>query len=247
MEGWIRLSRSIQDHWLWEDEPFDKARAWIDLLMLANYEDKKIAYKGEIITCKRGDVNLSLLYLADRWKWSTWKVRNFIDLLEKDEMITTNRTTHRTTITIVNYGFYQDLPTTKRTTKHTTDQTTNHQQTTTTKEINKDNNILSNDNIRHFESELVESAFQEFVEYRNKSFKPKMSEKAISLSVNTLKKLSGGNETKAIAIINQSIENGWKGLFDLKSDYKSGIKQNTFNQMIHTDYDFEALEKEILK
>lgn len=134
-EGWIKLNRQIQEHWLWKDEPFDKARAWIDLIMLANYEDKKVAYKGEVIICKRGDVNLSLQYLARRWKWSTWKVRNFFGLLESDQMITTNRTTHRTTITIVNYDNFQDLPTTSHTTNRTADHTTSHTQATTTKEI----------------------------------------------------------------------------------------------------------------
>jgi len=160
-EGWIKLNRSIQDHWLWTNTPYDEARAFIDLIMLANYEDKKIPYKGEIITCKRGDVNLSLLYLAERWKWSTWKVRKFIGLLEKDGMVTTNRTTHRTTITIVNYGVYQDIPTTKRTTKQTTDQTTSHQQATITKKDKKDNNILPNGNIGHF----VPPSFEEVKAY----------------------------------------------------------------------------------
>lgn len=147
-EGWIKLHRDIQDHWLWKDEPYDKARAWIDLIMLANWEDKKTAFKGEIVTCKRGDVNLSFLHLADRWKWSTWKVRNFIELLEKDGMVTTSRTTHRTTITIVNYEVYQNVPTTDCTTNlladHTTDHTTSQQQATTTKKEKNNKEVKNN-------------------------------------------------------------------------------------------------------
>jgi hypothetical protein len=42
-EGFIKLHRSIKDCWLWkDDEPFSKRDAWIDLLLLANYTDKKI-------------------------------------------------------------------------------------------------------------------------------------------------------------------------------------------------------------
>lgn len=134
-EGWIRLHRSIQDHWMWKDEPYDKARAWIDLLMLANWEDKKTSYKGEIIICKRGDVNLSILKLAERWKWSRWKVTEFLKLLEKDGMVKLNATTHRTTITIVNYGVYQISPTTEC----TPNCTTNRQQANITNKDNKDN------------------------------------------------------------------------------------------------------------
>lgn len=139
MEGWIKLNRSIQDHWLCKDEPFDKTHAWIDLLLLANYEDKKTAYKGDVITCKRGDVNLSLSALASRWKWSRPKVSRFIELLERDGMITTNVTTHRTTISIVNYGFYQGMGTTNV----TTNVTANVQQTCTTNKRKKDKNIRS--------------------------------------------------------------------------------------------------------
>lgn len=140
-KGWISLNRQIQEHWLWKDKPYDKARAWIDLLLLANYEDKKMPYKGEVITCKRGDVNLSYLFLAKRWGWSRKKVMSFIKLLENDEMVTTKATTHRTTITIVNYGIFQDTGTTKGTTKHAARVATEEQQAHTTNKDNKDNNI----------------------------------------------------------------------------------------------------------
>jgi hypothetical protein len=44
--GYIKLWRCIQDNNLWTDEPFDKARAWIDLVMLANYKDATIQRRG---------------------------------------------------------------------------------------------------------------------------------------------------------------------------------------------------------
>lgn len=154
-EGWISLNRKILENELWQERPFDKARAWIDLLLLANYEDKQIVYKGELITCKRGDVNLSFLYLADRWGWSRWKVTNFIQTLVLHEMCTTDCTTHRTTITIVNYDKYQVLPTTKRTTKDTTNRQPNPQPTDIT---NKDNNINNKNNIKE-KSNKKESHF----------------------------------------------------------------------------------------
>lgn len=106
--GWISLHRSIQNHWLWEEKPFSKGQAWIDLIMLANYEDKKMPYKGEIITCKRGTVNLSISFLAERWGWGREKTREFLKLLESDKMVTVNATKHRTTITIENYRAYQN-------------------------------------------------------------------------------------------------------------------------------------------
>lgn len=130
-QGWISIHRQLQKHWIWKDKPFSKGQAWIDLIMLANYEDKKIPYKGEVITCERGTVNLSISVLAERWGWGREKTRNFLRLLEADKMVTVNATRHRTTITIENYTFYNNKPSTKP--------TTNRQQIDITNNINNNN------------------------------------------------------------------------------------------------------------
>lgn len=119
--GYFKVDRQIFDHWLWEDQPFSRGQAWIDLIGLANYEDGKTPYKGKAISCKRGTVYRSISYLATRWGWSREKTRNFLKLLESDNMVTIKATTNRTTITIVNYGKFQDQP--------TTNQATNRQRT----------------------------------------------------------------------------------------------------------------------
>lgn len=114
--GWIKIDRAISEHWIFSDA--EKFRAWVDLLMLANYEDKKVPYKGEVITCKRGDVCRSISYLADRWGWNRRTARKFLSALESDGMVTVKCTTNRTTVTIENYGKYQDGGTTECTTKY---------------------------------------------------------------------------------------------------------------------------------
>lgn len=111
--GWILLERKITEHFLWDDKPFSQGQAWIDLLLLANHKDHKLPYKGEIITCKRGEVNRSISWLASRWGWSRKKTRSFLGLLEGDGMVATKVSTNRTTITIENYAFYQSHGTTK--------------------------------------------------------------------------------------------------------------------------------------
>lgn len=137
-EGWISLRRSIQEHWLWKGVPYDKLKAWIDLLLLANYEDKKVPYKDGIKICKRGDVNLSISYLAERWKWDRKTVTKFLTILEADGMVTRSSTAYGTTITIVNYDFYQCVGTTLSPTKSSTKSQQSGQQSPTT---NKDNNL----------------------------------------------------------------------------------------------------------
>ena len=54
VEGWLKLYRSIQNHWLWEDKPFSRGQAFVDLLLMANHKDNKILFNGELIEVKRG-------------------------------------------------------------------------------------------------------------------------------------------------------------------------------------------------
>ena len=105
--GFLSIHRQISNHWLWKDKPFSKGQAWIDLIMLANHTTVKTMYKDEIVECKRGDVNFSMSYLAERWGWDRKKVSRFLNALETDEMVFVNSNTHRTIITIRNYDKFQ--------------------------------------------------------------------------------------------------------------------------------------------
>lgn len=109
VEGWLKLYRSIQNHWLWEDKPFSRGQAFIDLLLMANHKDNKILFNGELIEIKRGSRITSLRQLSDAWGWSTTKVKKFLELLEKENMITVKSDNKKTLVTIENYGIYQDV------------------------------------------------------------------------------------------------------------------------------------------
>lgn len=119
--GWIALHRQIRDNWIWQDS--DKLKAWIDILLEVNHEDKKVLVNGKLVTIHRGEKLTSIAKLAEKWNWSKGRVRTFLDLLEQDGMCTTNRTTNGTTLKVSNYAEYQDLSTDKRTTVSTTDKT----------------------------------------------------------------------------------------------------------------------------
>lgn len=106
-KGWIKLHRKVLDCWIWSDKPYDKARAWIDLLLLAMHHEKKIISEEKFITVPRGSYMTSVLKLSERWGWSRNKVKRFLDLLEREKMLKTNRTNTGTLVTIVNYEVYQ--------------------------------------------------------------------------------------------------------------------------------------------
>ena len=109
-EGWIKLNRSILDSKIWDsNEPFDMRSAWIDLILMANYEDKTLITRHKtVIQVKRGSLFTSVQHLADRWKWSPGRVKRFIKLLKTLEMVTADGLADGTLVTLVNYSKYQD-------------------------------------------------------------------------------------------------------------------------------------------
>lgn len=112
-QGWIALHRQIQDHWLWEDKPFSKQAAWIDMLLLAYHEDNKFLFGNELLEVKCGSFITSIEKLKVRWGWSNTKVINFLKILENDEMVTRKSDTKKTVITLINYGVYSNFEKTK--------------------------------------------------------------------------------------------------------------------------------------
>lgn len=144
MNGWICLSRKILDCYLWKEKPFSKAQAWIDLLLLASHEKKKFLLGNELIEVERGEFITSEVKLMDRWGWGKAKVRAFLLLLEKDEMIIKKTDHKKTTITIVNYSKFQDIQTTDRPSADR-EQTSVRPSADT---INNNNNINKENNIR---------------------------------------------------------------------------------------------------
>ena len=82
MDGWISVSRKLTEHWVWDDKPFSKGQAWLDLIMMANHKDNKVPLGGEIIMVSRGSFITSELKLIDRWGWSKSKVRLFLKQLQ---------------------------------------------------------------------------------------------------------------------------------------------------------------------
>ena len=111
--GWIKVDRQIMNHWVWNDKPFSRGQAWIDLLLLANHDPEKFVWRGQLIDGKRGEVCRSIEILAERWGWSRKKTRRFIDGLQRNQMVSLNCTPQRTSIFISNYAKYQAKTTPK--------------------------------------------------------------------------------------------------------------------------------------
>lgn len=112
MDYYIPISRRLFEHHLWcEERIFSRFEAWLDILQSARFEDTKQLIGNRLIEVKRGQMLVSLRYLAARWQWSTKKVGTFLELLIQDGMIVkeTPKETGQTVITICNYDKYNAL------------------------------------------------------------------------------------------------------------------------------------------
>ncbi|WP_392435336.1 DnaD domain protein [Finegoldia magna] len=141
--GWISIHRKIQQSDIWLDkEPFDKRSAWIDLIMMANHEDKQILFNGKFMEVKRGEKITSLKQLSDRWRWSTGKVKRFLNLLESGSMIELKTKRRYTSYKVVNYNVYQNEDIDKRNEDETKSKRSRNEVETKTKTNNNINNEL---------------------------------------------------------------------------------------------------------
>lgn len=86
--GWIRTYRSILDNPMWLAEKFTKGQAWLDLLLMAAYEDCFVISNKKKVTLRRGQLCMSTRNLAGRWKWSRNKVFRFLETLRAEGMAT---------------------------------------------------------------------------------------------------------------------------------------------------------------
>ena len=106
-QGYVKFFRRQQEHWLWEDKPYAKGQAWLDLVMLACHEPSCFMHGSRNVELQRGQLLNSLTQLAVRWGWGEKKTRNFFHQLEADGMLQRKSNRYYSIFTIQNYDKWQ--------------------------------------------------------------------------------------------------------------------------------------------
>ncbi|MCK9437906.1 MAG: hypothetical protein M0Q12_11965 [Synergistaceae bacterium] len=106
-KGFIKLPRHIIEDSHYFSEPFTRTQAWIDLIILANYQDTTALVRGVKIVVKRGQVCRSITELAKRWKWSRNRVMRFTEGLVDAERVHVQKSPIVNVYTIRDYEEYQ--------------------------------------------------------------------------------------------------------------------------------------------
>lgn len=111
MIGYIKLYRQLFENPDYFAEKFSRIQAWIDLLLLANYEESAMYVRGIKMQVGRGQLAKSMDSLAERWRWSRFKVEEYLKELENQQQINVQKNNVISLITITNYERYQGLET----------------------------------------------------------------------------------------------------------------------------------------
>ncbi len=211
--GWIKLHRKILEHWIWEDSA--KLKMWLDLLLMVNHDDQKINIGMSIVECKRGQTVMSLQSLATRWRVTKSLARRFLDLLEKDSMIARENLQKTTRITICNYDTYND----SRNANETLMKRKRNADETLAYPNKNEKNDKNEKEIKKYDFVAVgfEEIFKTWGDYKISIGDRIKSDRAAQAAYNRLNELAGGRPEIAKKIVEQSMGNGWKGLFELKT------------------------------
>ena len=241
-KGWIKVHRSITECFIWTDKPFDKARAWIDLLLLVCHKDKKIMIDGKPFTVARGSYLISRGKLAERWGWSLKKLDNYLRVLEREEMVTTFSTKKGIVITIVNYDKFQVKGTTEDTVEDTTQDTVEDipeeiaEDTAEDRQKKELNNVMNVNNNISSSLHSVVDAWNSLSEYGIKPISKLTSgTKRYDSLVARLKKYGLDNVLKAIENIKHSdFLQGNTGDWFITFDWF--VKPNNFPKVLEGNY-----------
>ena len=236
--GWIKLHRKLLDNPVVMKDS-DHLAVWIYLLLNASHTEYPVLFGGKKISLKAGQLITGRKSIASTLGISESKVRRILDLFEIDQQIDRQRSNKNSLVSILNWDKYQifdqqiDQQATNK--RPTTDQ-----QATTNKNNKNIKNIKECKEIIYSDVPELNEAIIAFIEYR-KTIKKPMSDRAITLLLGKLNKMSNSVQEQ-IEILNQSILNGWQGIFPLKSDSGTGKKASFQGR----NYDFDELEKQIV-
>jgi hypothetical protein len=107
--GYILLHRSLLDHWLWPSgRAYTETEAWVWLLAMAAHTPYKQLSDGKLVFVNVGELLISISDLARTWGWGRKRTAAFLELLQKEDMISAaNGTRYDSRLKVTNYKAFQ--------------------------------------------------------------------------------------------------------------------------------------------
>lgn len=238
LKGWIKLHRKILDDPIFANEKLLKVWSWCLL---------NAAHKAHVQLVGRQNVQLNIgQFVTGRYAASKelnmapTTVWDYLKILQKNNSIHIKSGNKFSVITVINWRLYQSQSESFDS-KNDNKSTSKQQQTDT---INNENNVKNVENSiydlfeEYTENTMLRDALSEFCNLR-KDLNAPLRVKSIKILLKELDSLSDSDSEK-IKIIEQSILNNWKSLYQLKNDggnnkQHKAVKSNKFNNFMSHD------------
>jgi hypothetical protein len=205
--GFAKLYRKFLD-WEWYDDIPTKV-LFIHMLLKANHKEK--TYRGTVV--KRGTFLTSYGALADETGLTIKQVRLAVQKLIDTKYIGSERTRKGQSISIMKFDAYNDYDSDKGRERAGKGQGEGTARATTKNVKNVKNEKKYNPKHASLELDWLDNEiWAEWVDHKRK-VKAAVTKRAMDKNIADLEKLGTHNAT---AIISQSLDCGWKGLFGLK-------------------------------
>lgn len=108
MSGTVNISRDLFDHPAFKDAAFSEREAWLWIIMEAAWKPRQRRVGHLVICIERGQLAVSIRFMAEAWGWTAAKVQRYVERLKKLKMICTKADTGLTVITVCNYDKFQN-------------------------------------------------------------------------------------------------------------------------------------------
>jgi DNA-binding transcriptional MerR regulator len=209
--------------WEWYKDNNTKV-LFLHCLFKANWKDGR--FLG--VAIPRGSFATSLGNLSKETGLSVRQIRTALEHLKSTGEVTITRHSKFSVVDVTNYSHYQtvDIDNDKR----ATSERQRSDKRATTIEEEKEEKEVKNKKKKiyigayHFsDNEILQSAFNDFIEMR-KAIKKPMTERAIKNLAVKLNKLSPDIYTQA-DILDQSINHSWQDVYPLKNDFVSSRRK----------------------
>jgi flagellar biosynthesis GTPase FlhF len=222
--GWIKLWRHLLDSPLIADSRL--LQVWVYCLLKANHEPKTIIFNGQNITIERGQFIAGRTSASEKLRLRGVMWDRKLKALKMNNKVNIKTNNRFSIITVVDYEKYQQneqVNEQQNEQQMNNKRTTNEQQMNTNKnnknermkeeekekKLNKEKKIPDNLNTPEFLA-----AWANWVKHRQE-IRHTLTPTTIETQ---LKRLSRWGVTRAIEAINQSIEQGYQGLFEPRTE-----------------------------
>lgn len=204
---------------------------------------KRVLFDGQDIVLEKGQLLTTTKHIAISLNINESKVNRILKKLKNEKQIDKQTSSRNTLITVINWNLYQesdkqnDEQVTNKRQTNKEQMKSNRQTSGEPSYYNKEYKKERMEEDKHGENtdldkledekpkgkvyypndEKLNQAFLDFMKMRNSIKKP-MTDRAITRAMNSLQKLSGGDNDLAIQILEQSIFHCWQDVYELKKD-----------------------------